>query len=112
MRHDDNAALIVDARDRLLTRSIARHRMFQEEADDLPVARADLLSDDHAKPVRHLAQPQRALDGVVVRRADDIDGRVAQGPRLLCEGSPAIGRILGMRVRVDAYPPRLLPQAL
>jgi hypothetical protein len=36
--------------------------MLEEQADELALARRDLLADDHPEPVGELAQPEGALE--------------------------------------------------
>src|SRR5438552_4891820 len=102
MRHDDHAALLAYPGDRLLAGEVARDLALEEEPDQLAVARADLLADDDAEALSHLAQPERAGDDVVVGRADDVEARRTDRPGLFRERRAAVGRVLRMRVHVDA----------
>src|SRR6185503_12416473 len=101
MRHGDDAALLVDASDRLLRREVARHGLLEEEADDLAVSARDLLAHDHAHAVGDLAEAERALDGVVIGRAHDVDARGHKGRGLRLQGRAAVRRVLAVRVHID-----------
>src|SRR5712692_2662537 len=104
MGHRDEPALIFDALDGLLSGEIARDRPFQEQSDDLAVARRHFLADDHTKPVGDLPEPQSALDGVVIRRAHHVDPRRLERPRLRREGRAAVGRVLAVGMHVESDP--------
>ena len=112
MRHDDHAALLAYPGDRLLAGEVARDLALEEEPDQLAVARADLLADDDAEALSHLAQPERAGDDVVVGRADDVEARRTDRPGLFRERRAAVGRVLRMRVHVDADAPVVFVQGL
>src|SRR5438105_2137228 len=88
--------------DAVVPREVARDLALEEEPDQLAVARADLLADDDAEALSHLAQPERAGDDVVVGRADDVEARRTDRPGLFRERRAAVGRVLRMRVHVDA----------
>src|SRR5712691_5918504 len=107
VRDDHHSALVVDARDRLFAAQIARDGALEEEADDLAVTRADLLPDDDAKTLGELAQPQPAVDGVVVRGADDVDAGRTHAASLLGERRATVRRSLAVRVHVHANTLRL-----
>src|SRR2546430_4634281 len=107
MRDDHETALVVDARDRLFPAQIARDGVFEKQSDDLPITRADLLADDDTKAIGELAQPQRAFDGVVVGRADDVDAGGAHGAGLVGDLGATIRRSLAVRVHVYANTLRL-----
>ena len=73
MRHRHEAALGVDPVDRLLGGEITRDGLLEEQPDDLAVPRGNLFADDDPEAIRQIAEPQRALDRVVVRREDDVE---------------------------------------
>src|SRR5256885_7266637 len=62
MRHRHDAALIVDARDGVLGREVARDRLLEEEPDDLAITAGDLLAADPANAAGDLTHPERSLD--------------------------------------------------
>src|SRR2546430_2509210 len=103
----NEATLVVDARDGLLAAQVARDRAVEEEPDDLAVPRADLLTDDHTEAVLELPQSERAIDGVVIGRADHVDARGPNCPCLLGDRRAAVRRGLGVRVHVHANTLRL-----
>src|SRR5258705_8590267 len=101
VRDRDEAALIVDAPDRLFRRKPARDRFVQKETDDLAVAAADLLPNDHAEAVGNLAKPQRALDRVVIGRAHNVQSGGLDRGGLRRKGRAAIRRVLAVRMHID-----------
>src|SRR5688572_11278491 len=105
VRYRDETALIVDTRDRLFRGQAARDLLLEEETDDLAVPAADFLTHDHPKAVGQLAEPQRALDRVVIGRADDVQPRGLDRGGLPLERRAAVGRVLAVRMHVD---PQLL----
>src|SRR5205807_813322 len=101
MRHRHDAALIVDARDGVLGREVARDGLLEEEPDDLAIAAGDLLADDHADAVGDLTHPERSLDRVVIGRAHDIDTGRPQSGQLRLERRATVGAVLAVRVHVE-----------
>src|SRR3989442_4385542 len=112
VRHDDHAALLAYPGDRLLTGEVAWGLALEEEPYQLAVARADLLADDDAEALRHLAQPERTGDDVVIGRADDVEARRTDRPGLFRERRAAFGGGLPMRMHVDADAPVVFVQGL
>ena len=101
MRHRHEPALRVDAVDRLLGREVALDGLLEEQPDDLALAGRDLLADDHPEAVREVAEAERALDSVVVRREDDVEAGGLDRERLHGDRCPAVRRVLAVRVHVD-----------
>src|SRR5687767_738840 len=101
VRHGDETALIVDTRDRLFRGQAARDLLLEEETDDLAVPATDFLTDDHPKAVGQLAEPQRALDRVVIGRADDVQPRGLDRGGLPLQRRAAVGRVLAVRMHID-----------
>src|SRR5438046_1893144 len=107
MRYDGKPTLAVDTGDRLFAAQVSRDRALEKEPDNLAITRADLLTDDHSKPIGELAKSESAVDGVVVGGADDVDARGTHRAGQLRDRRATVRRGLAVRVHVHANTLRL-----
>ena len=97
VRDADQAALRPHGLDRLPGRPVRLHRLLQEQRDEVPVRRPDLLPDDDRQlRRRRIPRPQRPLDPVMIR-----DRQVRQPPRRRrLDHLPRIAQRIKRRIRM------------
>ena len=104
VRHVDQAALLLDARDRFARREAARDVLLQEEADDLALLGKDLLAHDNGER-SPLLEREGAVDFVVVGNSQRAD---AASPAHIDDGivrEQAVARVprVGVQFNFHTY---------
>lgn len=105
VRDDRQATGIVDPRDRVPKREVGRHEPINAEAEEVALARGDLLASDElrAAAVEHAPQAIERGDRVVIRYDDDIERRGGEALDPIRQRSGSLKRVAcGMDVDVDA----------
>ncbi len=78
-----------------------RHSLLEVETDQLAFGGRDLLADDHLKTGVHLAEPQPALDGVVIGDADRTELRFPGELSEVSQSDTAVARVLRVHVHIE-----------
>jgi len=105
MRHPDEPALLADLPDRILRRQPRRHRVDEEDADEVALGRPDLLADDDGQAGRSRRQAlESAIDPIVVGDGEVTQASLGRDPDDIDRPSQRIEARPRMAVEIDERP--------